>query len=306
MQITEFEGGGLAVGLSCTHMLSDPICAAMMIKAWADTTLFGQIKSPPSFDALPSPQTSPINEKNTDRRSSLISHYKSALENSSPTSDAKQTTITLHFNQEAVRSCIAMAGNRNHTPFEALAALFWTRVSKAKGKKRGLVDMSICLDMRKMLGLEKGFFGNCMVCNKVVQRDDGSDENEVAKAAAFIEEAVAKMGRDDVMEVVEWLESEKCEKINPLNSSDLICVNLESVDWYSAVFEDNATPLRVSCYVEPAVGTGRILILPAPEGDGGRVVQVTVAEDEGEKLPEDALIKQFDPTILMRLNKKLA
>ncbi|KAL0330262.1 UNVERIFIED_CONTAM: protein ECERIFERUM 2 [Sesamum radiatum] len=308
VQITEFEGGGLAVGLSCTHLLSDPTCAAMMIKSWADVTLNGEIIAPPFFHPLPPPRTGKKN-----RNFHSINHYKSAKENSVPASDTKQTTIMLKFNQEMVKSCIAMARTTNAhncqpslTPFEALAALFWTRLSKVKGMKSGLVDMSLCLDVRKVLGLEKGFFGNCMVYNRV--QGDGIQENDLSKAAGFIREAVSKIDRDEVMDLIEWLEQENWITYpSCMNGSCLICANLENVNSYSAVFEENSSPLRVSYYIEPSVGAGQILILPSPGGDGpcSRVVSVTLPEVEAEKLLEDGLIKQFGPTIWMGLNRNL-
>ncbi|GFP96044.1 rosmarinate synthase [Phtheirospermum japonicum] len=309
--ITEFEGGGLAIGLSCTHLLSDPISATMMIKAWADTTLRGEITSPPLFHPLPR-RKQEINENtnNLKLNSHLINHYKSAIQNLAPISHTKQTTIALRFNHGTVKSCIAMAGNTNddepNTPFEALAALFWTRISKIKGTtKNALVDMSICLDMRKVLKLDKGFFGNCMAYNSV--QGDGLDANEVSKAAGFIREAISRMdGDDEVTGLIEWLEHENYENPPCMNGSHLICADLGDVDSYSAVFEDNVGPIRVSYYFEPAVGPGQIVILPSSGGDGpsSRVIAVTLPEDEAEELLEDALIKQFEPTILMGLLNK--
>ncbi|KAK4388919.1 protein ECERIFERUM 2 [Sesamum angolense] len=277
VQITEFEGGGLAV-------------------------------APPFFHPLPPPRTGKKN-----RNFHSINHYKSAKENSVPASDTKQTTITLKFNQEMVKNCINMARTTNAdncqpslTPFEALAALFWTRISKVKGMKSGLVDMSLCLDVRKVLGLEKGFFGNCMVYNRV--QGDGIQENDLSKAAGFIREAVFKIDRDEVMDLIEWLEQENWKTYpSCMNGSCLICANLENMNSYSAVFEENSSPLRVSYYIEPSVGAGQILILPSPGGDGpcSRVVSVTLPEVEAEKLLEDGLIKQFGPTIWMGLNRNL-
>ncbi|PIN13572.1 hypothetical protein CDL12_13807 [Handroanthus impetiginosus] len=305
VQITEFENGGLAIGLSCSHLLSDPTSATIVIKAWADTTLKGEIVSPPLFNPLPSPKEG---NKNTNN---LISHYKSVIQNSPQISDTKRTTIALQFNQQMVRSCISMAATPNAQdhelmPFEALAALFWTRISKLKGRKSSLVDMSICLDMRKVLGLDKGFFGNCMVY-KMVQ-GDGLDENEVSKAAGFIKEAVSRMESDEVMDLIDWLEQENCENPPLMNGSHLICVSLENGDAYSAVFEENWSLVRVSYYIEPAVGPGQIVIGPSPGIDGpdGRVVAVTLPEDEAEKLLEDEVIRKFAPTVLLGLNKKLS
>lgn len=53
MQITEFEEGGLAIGLSCIPLLADPTCATMFIKAWAHTTLLQKMLSPPYIHPLP-------------------------------------------------------------------------------------------------------------------------------------------------------------------------------------------------------------------------------------------------------------
>ncbi|XP_012855779.1 PREDICTED: rosmarinate synthase-like [Erythranthe guttata] len=277
VQITEFEGGGLAIGLSCTRLLSDPICATMMIKAWADTTLIGEITSPPLFRLLPVP-----NRNTNHHSSSLIDRHKSYLTSSPvPKSDSntKQiTTITLQFNQETVKKlCIAMVNDVNGrgpgpTPFQALAGLFWTCISRAKGMKRGLVDMSVCLDMRKALGLDKGFFGNS-------KRWDWT--------RAFSE--------------TPWCTISGCD------DDHLICVDLENVDCYSAVFEENVVPIRVSYYMDgPGVGAGQILVMPAPGGGDGpesRVVAVTLPEDEAEKVLEDSLIRQLGPITLMGLNK---
>ncbi|KAL7159459.1 hypothetical protein ABFS83_01G028200 [Erythranthe nasuta] len=320
VQITEFERGGLAIGLSCTRLLCDPICATMMIKAWADTTLIGQITSPPLFRPLP------IQNRNTNHHSSsLLDGYGSYL-NSSPVPKSDNntkniTTVTLQFNQESVRKLCVATGNdvNGHgpdpTPFQALAGLFWTCISRAKGMKRGFVDMSVCLDTRKVLGLDKGFFGNCIVYNKVVLlRGDGKYGNYevLSDAVASIKEAVSEMdGRDHVMELIEWLESEKINRNSlVINGCDdhLICVDLESVDCYSAVFEENVVPVRVSYYMDGAgVGGGQILVMPAPGGGDGpesRVVAVTLPEDEAEKVLEDSLIRQLGPIILMGLNKK--
>ncbi|KAH6757588.1 hypothetical protein C2S51_038736 [Perilla frutescens var. frutescens] len=302
VQITEFECGGLAIGLSCTHMLSDPICATMLIKAWADTTLRGEITSPPLFLPLPSP-TQGNNKPNLN----WINHYKTATQGSSALiSETKQATISLHFNEEMVRNCIAIAG-AGLTPFEALTALFWTRISSIKGVQTGLADMCICLDTRQVLGLDRSFFGNCMMCKKVVQlQGDESGLNRVAEAAALIQEAVSRMERDEVMELIEWLEREKCQNPPLMNGANLVCVNLESVGSYSVVFEENAMPLRASYYIEPAGGAGQLVVLPAGGGGGGRVVAVTLAEDEAQKLLEDALIQQFAPTVIMGFNKKVS
>ncbi|KAL7166186.1 hypothetical protein ACSBR2_036962 [Camellia fascicularis] len=109
IQLTEFEGGGLAVGLSCTRLLIDPTCAAMFIKAWADITLGGKMLSLPLFHPLPLRR--PINKKiNHKPYTALINHYKSSLKKPIPIKTVPQhKTVTFSFTHEMVQSCMAMA-----------------------------------------------------------------------------------------------------------------------------------------------------------------------------------------------------
>ncbi|KAF7150956.1 hypothetical protein RHSIM_Rhsim02G0192900 [Rhododendron simsii] len=171
--LTEFEEGGLAIGLSCTHLLVDPPSAAMFAKAWADKTLGGKMLTPPLFQPLPLPKPG---NKNTNHQTYtvLIDRYKTSIQNPTPDMAKQHTTVTFGFTDKMVQSCKAMAktvgapDDSSLMPFEAQAGLFWVCVSKIEGEGNGtLTNMSISLDMRETLGLGKGFFGNCMVYQKV-------------------------------------------------------------------------------------------------------------------------------------------
>ncbi|KAA8525360.1 hypothetical protein F0562_007222 [Nyssa sinensis] len=312
VQLTEFEEGGLAIGLSCTHLLADPICATMFIKAWADTTLGGKMITPPLFHPLP-PRRPGNRNINHQPYTHLINHYNSSsILNPTPTIATKQATVTLAFTDEMVRACIAMARTpgapvgSSPSPFEALAALFWVCVSKVRGTKQGPTNMSLCLDMRKVLGLDKGFFGNCMVYNKV--HGECLEENELTNAAMAIREVVKKMDSEGIMDLIEWLERKDYQSPPLMNDHDLVCANLEGVDLYSAMFENGVKPICASYYIEPEFGEGQVLILPSTpvEGPFSRVVMVTLQEDEVIKLCGDALFLQFSPTILMGVNRNCA
>lgn len=160
--------------------------------------------------------------------------------------------------------------------------------------------MSICLDMRKELGLDKGFFGNCLVYNKV--QADSFDENKLSGAAEAIGEVVRKMDNEGIMDLIEWL-GQNDSRISPplMNGCELICANLEGLDSCSAAFEEGLTPSRISCYVEPALGEGQILVLPSSTSEGplSRMIMATLTEDEAVRLCEDDVILSFSPTILM-------
>jgi len=295
--VTEFEEGGLAIGLSCTHLLADSISATNFMKAWADISLGNKMTSPPIFHPLPHQR--PQNKKpNNNSYMSLISHYK----------EAKYTTISMGFSDQMVRACMSMAQPNDSlsptpTPFEALAGLFWVTLSKIKGMKNGLVDMSICLDVRKNLGLDEGFFGNSMLYNKVhLEEKFNLDEDKFPLATKAIRNVVTKIGNEEIMDLIEWFENNDINSSAMMNGDDLVFTSLENVDPYLAMFQDKFKPIHVSYYIEPVFGEGHVLILPTSNDEGplGRVVMVTLQEEEAIKLCEDEFILQLSPTILMK------
>ncbi|KAG5562696.1 hypothetical protein RHGRI_005427 [Rhododendron griersonianum] len=314
VQLTEFEEGGLAIGLSCTHLLVDPPSAAMLVKAWADITLGGKMFTP-RFQQLPLVLPKPGNKNTNDQTyTSLIDRYKTSIQNPTPDMAKQHATVTFGFTDEMVQSCIALAktvgatDDSSPTPFEALAGLFWVCVSKIRGQGNGtLTNMSISLDMRESLGLDKGFFGNCMVYHKVPAWECLGDQNGLFEATFAIGEAMKKMEKKRILDLIEWLEGDNFESysISTISGRDLICAKLDNLVSNSTIFEDCYDPIRISCYIEPVLGEGQVLILPSPPGEGGfsRVAMVTLPEDEVVKLCEDAILLQFNPTILMGIGK---
>ncbi|KAK7377260.1 hypothetical protein VNO80_02682 [Phaseolus coccineus] len=302
VQLTEFEEGGLAIGLSCAHLLADSTSAISFIQAWADISKGNKILTPPLFHPLPltrEPNTNP----NHHPQMELIHHYKSLMEKPISLKESRYTTISMGFSAHMVQACMSTAQlNGPITPFVALAALFWVSLSKVKGLRNGLVDMSVCLDMRKVLGLDIGFFGNCMVYNKVHEVEGGNHKLNFPQAVRAISDVVAKMDYEGVMDLIEWLENDDVNSPTMMNGHVLVCASLECVDPYLTVFQDGFKPIHVSCHVEPVLGEGQVLILPGPPGEGplSRVAMVTLREEEAIKLCEDELISQFSPTTLMK------
>lgn len=219
--------------------------------------------------------------------------------------DTNYATIALSFSDHMVRAimCKAKISNAPNqptiSPFESLSALFWLCLSNIKGSNDKLIDMSICLDMRKVLGLDKGFFGNCMVYNKI----EIESSNTLASASKAIGEIITKMDNEGIMDLIEWLQYNDQQQAPLMNGCNLICANLEDLDPYVATFEDGFSPIRVSYYVEPVVGSGQVLILPSSpeEGPLSRVAMVTLPKDEVVKLLEDRFLLQFSPAVLLGL-----
>ncbi|WOG89440.1 hypothetical protein DCAR_0208678 [Daucus carota subsp. sativus] len=290
IQNTEFKEGGLAIGLmSCSHLFADPICATMFLKAWTETTLGQTMTSPPFFHPLPPRRHANTNQTHRHHHE-LISRYKKLISSSPAPEPQCVTTVTLQFSHQMATACVAMHQGLTLTPFEALVALFWVAISQVKGSKSGLINMSICSDTRKALGLDKGFFGNCMIHNKVnFPSPLDHNESKVLKAGTTIKNAAKKMDHEGIMDLVEWLEHNNHE-------SALLTYNLKFDD-------DLGRPIRAWYYIEPVVGEGQLIILPSPESGeddlSRRVVMVTLPVYEAVKLCEEAVLMKFCPTIWM-------
>ncbi|CAH2077204.1 unnamed protein product [Thlaspi arvense] len=305
VQVTEFESGGLAIGLSCSHLLADSVCAMMFIRAWADLTLARNMMAPPLFHSLPPRR---FTNHRLISNNQLLSHYiKSCALMATPSSNVaedRMVTITLLFPNPMV-----LAGDNEPgvSAFEILSGLFWVCVSRAKGARNGFMDMSLCLDVRKLLRLDQSYFGNCMVYHKVHYSKPVKikDRLLLSHAVGEINNITKRLDYDTVMDLVEWLSSNN----NTIsNGSDLVCTNLENMaNSRPMMFEKDLILSHVSCYVEgPVAGGGQVIVLPSPscEGPTSRVVMVSLPQREMVKVVEDELLLSFSPILLMDYTKQ--
>ncbi|CAH8378101.1 unnamed protein product [Eruca vesicaria subsp. sativa] len=307
VQVTEFENGGLAIGLSCSHLLADPVCAMMFVRTWADLTLTRNMMTPPLFHPLPPRRFASHKLSNNQ----LLSQYsKSSCSLTAPPSNITEdsmVTITLLFPDPMVQ---AGENEPGLSAFEILAGLFCVCVSRAKEKRNELVDMSLCLDVRKLLRLDQSYFGNCMVYHKVHYSKPVNTKDRLLLLSYVVQEIhnVTKgLDYDTVMDLVEWLSSNNNNPIS--NGSNLVCTNLENmVNPRPMMFEEDLMLSHVSCYVEGHVaGGGQVIVLPSPSGERpmSRVVMVTLPHREMVKVLEDELLQSFSPVLLMEYTKQV-
>ncbi|XP_010525926.1 PREDICTED: protein ECERIFERUM 26-like [Tarenaya hassleriana] len=309
VQITEFEGGGFAIGLSSSHLLADPICATTLLGAWAEATL-----APTTMAASPLvhqlPSCRPRNEKADPKPydNHLLKHYINSC-SSQPSSfnptNNDFTTVTLLFTDPMIRA-MARANGMKISPFEATVGLIWTCMSRAKGMRDELMGMSLCLDVRMTLNVNENFFGNCMVYHKLqnTKRSSVTTTGDIlSHAIEEIRRTTKEIDYDSVMDLIEWLRIK--DHIDPIrNGSDMVCTNLENLmDLGHTRFEEEMTLKHVSCYVEgPAVGGGRVTVLPplsTGEGPMSRVAMITLPRTLIAKVLSDELLQTFHPIVLM-------
>eukprot|EP01018_Ginkgo_biloba_P004081 Gb_27254 [translate_table: standard] len=308
VQFNEFEGGGVAIGFSCGHMLADPSCATLFMKAWGETHRRAQVLHPPFFHP-PGLKARPRMNRITTATEYYDSTFKHAREVCGE--DHVYETVTFKFSHDMVQQCMSEVQSGSHkyeavTPFEALAALFWVSCTKAKGKS-GTEEskLSICSEFRKIIiaPLPRGFFGNALHFSEARSSAGDLACNDLSFPAGLIHEDVSRLEKEELRSVIEWLENQKNKEgtLPPpfyLYGPDLTCANWEEFFSYDAIFEKEK-PLHVSYYVEPMHGEGLILVLPSTEGNSSRTVMVTLPGNQTSKLCLDPSILRFSPTIWM-------
>ncbi|XP_057960424.1 protein ECERIFERUM 2-like [Malania oleifera] len=305
IQINDFEGGGVAIGLSCTHLFADLTSAALLFKSWTDSHCGEAIAIKPSF--YPSGLHRPA-VPNTDTNST--SYYTTKSQAKPPS--VKMATVTFRFSSSRIKQCLSSEVHQscpNATPFDLLAALFWTRVASLKAHAPGhdhTQTLSICMDSRK-LGHGKnpthGYFGNALHFSLLSLDADELENAGLGHVAGLVHRHVSGLREEEVQSLMDWLESRKGksgEYAPPFRmyGPELTCIDMEHMV-SGSTFEKGEKPVHVACHVGNVEGEGLILVMPSPEEGLGRTVMVTLPEQQMAKLCEDQAIRHLEPTMLV-------
>ncbi|XP_058105377.1 hydroxycinnamoyltransferase-like [Magnolia sinica] len=302
IKINEFEGGGIAIGLSCTHILSDPTCATLLVKAWSDVHRGSTIAYPPFFHP---PGLRGRDAPNTDTKSAKFYASKSKAK---PPAPVKMSTATFRFSDAMVKKHLSEihAECPDATPFDMLAALFWSRVMHAKSPMHVEThSLSICIDFRKLMHapLPHGYFGNALHFSGVSSTAAEMEEGGLGFVAGLIHRHVSGLEEEEYWSAINWVESQKDEggRFAPpftMYGPELTCANMEHVFAYSAMFAKDVKPVHVAYHVGNVEGDGLILVLPSPEEGLGRTVTVTLPVEQTAKLLNDEAILCLKPAVL--------
>nr|CAN70576.1 hypothetical protein VITISV_018974 [Vitis vinifera] len=265
IQINEFEGGGIAIGLSCTHLHADPTCATLLLKSWSEAHRREAIAHPPFFHSFSD------------------SSIKQCLE-------------------EVHESC------PDATPFDLLAALFWTSLAPMKSPAPDHKhSLSICIDFRKLMHapLPYGYFGNALHFSLLSRDREEIDNGRLGHVTGLVHEHVSSINEEECQSVIDWLESQKGEggKFGApfrMYGPELTCVSMEHMvipRGYAGMFKD-AKPVHIACHVGNVEGEGLIMVLPSHEEGLARTVMVTLPEEQMAKLCKDQAILRLEPTVV--------
>ncbi|CAH8299653.1 unnamed protein product [Eruca vesicaria subsp. sativa] len=289
LQINEFEGGGVAIGLSCPHMHADATTLTVLLKSWTEAQRRQCIVHPPSFSPLPSNVTD----------TNAVTSFSKPI--SGPVS-TKTATATFRFSSSAFTRCVKEHSideiSPKATPFSVFAALFWTRVALVKDKSD---RVCVCVDFRRLLPnpLPYGFFGNALNFSSLEMANVVN--MGVGHVARLVNEHVASLNVEKIRSGLKRAGSQ-----GKMYGNDLTIVNMEHmiVDgeplMYEAVFEEGVRPMHVSYRIGNDGGEGVITVIPSSEKGFGRTVSVTLPEEEMKKLLSDQEILRLEPEIILK------
>ncbi|XP_008455878.2 protein ECERIFERUM 26-like [Cucumis melo] len=327
IQINEFEGGGVAIGVSFTHLLADPTSATFLLKTWADAHR-GRPVSPPLFTrrlSLGDGEKIP----NIATKSTTFYANKSKLDDHivSPT---KMSSVTFKFSNTTMNQCLSKIKPHcpNATPFDFLASLFWKQILKIKSNspKDGQNNnnnnhsISICSDIRNSFqssNSQRYYFGNALHISQLTIDPKEMAENELGHIVELVHNHLERLGEEEeeTWSAMEWLESQK-EKdgryVMPFTmyGPELSCVSMEHMMMkkgneneslsYATKFVKDSKPVHVSYNIGNVEGEGLIIIMPSNEGGLARNVKVMLpSKREVDELCEDQAILSFNPTMIL-------
>ncbi|OMO96377.1 Transferase [Corchorus olitorius] len=309
IQVSEFEGGGVAIGINCSHMNADLTSLILLFKAWTEVHRRQIIEHPPVFSS-----GSALHGREVPITSTKSAKYY-VTKSISPAPSVKMALTTFKFSNSVIKKCLSEIHVKcpDATPFDLLAALFWMRIARLKSSKdEHKQSMSICMDFRKLLKkpLPYGYFGNALHFSLLTLEEKDVISGELANMADAVHDNVAGIKEEEILSMVDWFESRKGEegKYAPpfrMYGPELTCVNMEHMIngdeslIYAAMFEENMKPAHVACHVGNVEGEGLIMVMPSAEEGLARTVIVTLPEEEMVKLCEDEAILSLEPTMLL-------
>lgn len=226
-------------------------------------------------------------------------------------------TATFEFPNSIVKRSLSEIRGKcpDATPFDLLAALFWTRVVHLKGNQNHHKDnetqsLSVCVDVRRLLTepLPYGHFGNALHFSVLSVNGQEMESGGLEHVAELVHRHVSGLQEDEFWSAIQWLESLKGEEgeYGPpftMYGPELTCVNMEHmvVGDQSMIYSKNFNsikPVHVACHVGNVEGEGLIMVMPNGGGRLARTVIVTLPENEMARLCQDEVISGLEPTML--------
>lgn len=275
LQYTEFKCGGMAVGLSWTHVLGDAFSAAEFMNALGRIIAGNQPERQLN--------TAQSLNRNTDSKSQkTVMEDPLSVKRVGPVEDKWITvnnrnmeTFSFHVTPiklSNIQSKISGKHGSRIAPFESLCAVIWKCVAKIRHGNEPKV-VTICKKGPRNKG--DGSLSNGQIIS-VVKADFAIAKASHDELAAMIKNQAI----DERKKIEEAMERDKGLADFEVYGANLTFVNYEDANFYGFQYSGQK-PVCVSYWIDGVGDEGAVLVLPGPNDGGfGRVVTVILPENE--------------------------
>ncbi|XP_009602892.1 protein ECERIFERUM 26-like [Nicotiana tomentosiformis] len=278
IQHTKFKCGGIALGLSWAHVLGDVFSATEFINFLGKVVGGFQPARPNNLAHL-------LTKANPTQTLQKIVEDPLSIKRVGPVEDhwiANNSCKMESFSFYITASKLGHLQSRTEIqgPFESLCAIIWQSISRIRDGPEPKV-VTIC---KKSEEKKEGPVGNNQFIG-VVKVDHSIREANPSELARLIKNEII----DERLKIDEAIEKDHGVSDVVVYGANLTFVNVEGADLYGFDWEGHK-PTNVSYLVDGVGDAGAVVVLPAgpndssKDGDEGRVVTMTLPEDEIMKL----------------------
>ncbi|KAK6245782.1 hypothetical protein QQP08_023235 [Theobroma cacao] len=276
LQFTWFRSGGVSIGLSWAHVLGDAFSASAFINLWGQI-MAGQV--PPKSLQVHNPENSEL--------PTSICRKPCSLKKVDPVGDCWLTannhnmqTYSFHVTEKQLHHIVSTTRDPGQTDsishFEILSSIIWHSLSKLR-EDMGPRIVTICSN--NSLIRENEMPTNGMIFS-TVEADFCVSKGEITELAKLIAEK--RMPENGL---VEELVRDGARSDFIVYGANLTFVDLEEANLYGLELKGKR-PMFVNYTINGVGDEGTVLILPGPENEGvsGKIVTMTLPEDQLAKL----------------------
>ncbi|KAJ3673232.1 hypothetical protein LUZ60_006606 [Juncus effusus] len=305
IQITRFSCGGVVLGMTCHHLLSDAHSMSDFFSMWADIVRkpHSKEKLHGNFDIsradLVVPRDPPISKfSHQEIEFNLITNASVALGSvsSDPIPDLKN--VRVEFSPDFIADLKALVGGRC-TTFGCIVAHLWRKITRARTVKGNeITHVRIAMDGRMKSRLNMpDFFGNMVLWAfprlsaeellvgafadtiNVIRKAIGSVNQEYFKS--FIDFGKIMEGREEELASTLMLEGNRLSPNLELNS-------LLSFKYHELEFVNGNKPCA---FIAPDLSVdGLIMLVPSCKENGGVVAYISMLKDNVDEFKRTCFI----------------
>lgn len=285
LQFTWFQCGGVSVGLSWAHVLGDPFSATSFM------TLLGHFMRPntpskplplPGLKKPEYPVPSPAQQPSSIKRVNPVGSLWVA-----PPTATRMLSHTLHFSQkdlDRLRSSIQEDPTKygRIRTFDLISAAIWKSLARIRGESQPKT-VTVCRFRSKDRASQIPR-NEAEIC--AVEADSmAPSEADLSDLAALLAEKAV----DESAAIGETVDREIGESDFVVYGARLTFVDLEGADLYGLEM-NGKKPVFVNYTIGGVGEDGVVMVLPAPEESGGRVVTVILPESEMEAVRRELMV----------------